>query len=271
MARSPLALFLLLPALAAFVYPTPAHADPRTAFLVERLKTSDDYRVRTQAALALGASGDDAAVQPLCGALADGNATVKVAAAAALGKLSKAAGLSCLQSAEKTEAEPSVKTQLQKSIASLQAASTPGGPPPPPPGADTKVYVAIQVTNKTKRPEVEGLVRASMQSKLLTKAGYAVAPRAETPAQGGQIVKSKKLKGFYLIATVEAPVYNGGKLSQTVRVSMWSYPDKALQGEFSPKITQDDTPSPDPKSEEVLVKLCIENAVETFHKIVASL
>lgn len=137
MARSPLALFLLLPALAAFVYPTPAHACPRTAFLVERLKTSDDYRVRTQAALALGASGDDAAVQPLCGALADGNATVKVAAAAALGKLSKAAGLSCSQSAEKTEAEPSVKTQLQKSIASLQAASTPGGPPPPPPGART--------------------------------------------------------------------------------------------------------------------------------------
>ncbi|MEO7331652.1 MAG: hypothetical protein ABI193_23965, partial [Minicystis sp.] len=213
------------------------------------------------------------AVPPLCTALADGNTTVKVAAAAALGKLSKAASLACLQKAEKAEADTSVKTQLQKSIASLQAASTPGGAPPPPPGPDTKVYVAIQVTNKTKRPasEIEGLVRASMQSKILAKAGYAVAPRAETSAQGGQIVKSKKLKGFYLIATVEPPVYDGGKLSQTVRVSMWSYPDKALQGEFSPKITQSDTPSPDPKSEEVLVKLCIENAVETFHKIVASL
>jgi hypothetical protein len=36
--------------------PRPALADPRTAFLVEQLKSSDDYRVRTQAALALGAS-----------------------------------------------------------------------------------------------------------------------------------------------------------------------------------------------------------------------
>lgn len=270
MARSLPALFVLLGALLA---PAAAHADPRTGFLVDQLKTSDDYRVRTQAALALGASGDDAAVQPLCVALADGNATVKVAAAAALGKLSKPAGLACLQQAEKSEKESGVKAQLQKSIAALQAASTPGGPPPPPPGADTKFYVALQVTNKTKRPaaEVEALVRASLQSKILTKTGYAVAPKAETPAQGGQIVKSKKLKGFYLIATVEAPVYDGGKLSQTVRVSMWTYPDKSLQGEFSPKITQSDTPSPDPKSEEALMKLCIENAVETFQKIVASL
>lgn len=72
-----------------------------------------------------------------------------------------------------------------------------------------------------------------------------MAPRAETPAQGGQIVKSKKLKGFYLIATVEAPVYNGGKLSQTVRVSMWSYPDKALQlPSFRPRSPRTTRPPP---------------------------
>ncbi|MFT3771945.1 MAG: hypothetical protein QM820_41595 [Minicystis sp.] len=84
-------------------------------------------------------------------------------------------------------------------------------------------------------------------------------------------MKSKKLKGFFLIATVEPPVYGGGDLSQVVRVSMWTYPDKALQGEFAPKLTQSGTPKGDTQSESMLMKMCAENAVETFQKVAASL
>lgn len=251
--------------------PSVGRADPRTGFLVQQLKTSDDFRVRTQAALALGASGDDAAVKPLCDALSDENASVKVAAAAALGKLGKPAGVPCLQGALAKESPGTTKTQIQKSIDALKAGG--GVAAPPPPGPDSKFYVAIEITNKTKRPadEVETLVRGAMQSKLLSKTGYAVAPKGETAAQGGKIVKSKNLKGFYLLATVEPPVYEGGNLTQVVRVSMWTYPGKALQGEFSPKLTQTDTPQVDPKSESVLVKMCVENAIDTFAKVVASM
>lgn len=263
---------LVLAAL-SFVASTPrvGRADPRTGYLVQQLKTSDDFRVRTQAALALGASGDDAAVKPLCDALADENASVKVAAAAALGKLAKPGGLPCLQAAIAKESPGSTKTQMQKSIDTLKSGG--GVAAPPPPGPDAKYYVAIEVSNKTKRPadEVEALVRGAMQTKLLAKAGYAVAPKGETAAQGGKVVKSKNLKGFYLIATVEPPVYEGGNLTQVVRVSMWTYPGKALQGEFSPKLTQSDTPKVDPKSESVLVKMCVENAIDTFAKVAASM
>jgi hypothetical protein len=52
---------------------------------------------------------------------------------------------------------------------------------------------------------------------------------------------------------------------------MWTYPGKALQGEFSPKLTQTDTPKADIKSETLLVKMCVENAIDTFSKVVASL
>jgi hypothetical protein len=244
--------------------------------LATQLKTSDDFRVRTQAALALGASGDDAAVKPLCDALGDSNASVKVAAAAALGKLGKPAGLPCLKTAQGKESAASVKAQIDKSIASLEkgSGSSSGAPAtPPPPGADAKYYVAIQVTNKTGRPaaEIDALVRAAMQDKLLAKKGFAVAPKSETPAQGGQIVKSKKLKGFFLIATVEAPAYAGGDLTQVVRVSMWTYPDKALQGEFAPKLTQSGTSKGDRQSEDMLTKMCVENAVETFQKVAATM
>ena len=278
MHRLPSALVLLFSALAVMLSAEPTRADTRTSYLIEQLKSNDDYRVRTQAALALGASGEDVAVKPLCDALGDSNTSVKVAAAAALGKLGKSTGLPCLQSAEKRESTASVKTQIQKSIASLQngggSGSGGGGlATPPPPGADTKVYVAIQITNKTSRPasEIETIIRSAMQTKLLSKAGTAVAPKTETPAQGGQIVKSKKLKGFLLLATVESPVYSGGNLSQVVRVSMWTYPEKALQGEFSPKLTQSGTSAGDIQSENTLMKLCVENAIETFQKVVASM
>src|SRR6187402_2713590 len=41
--------------------------------LIYNLASSEDFRVRTQAALALGASKSDRAVTPLCSALADSN------------------------------------------------------------------------------------------------------------------------------------------------------------------------------------------------------
>ncbi len=273
---------LLLSALigAAFVLALPARAGQDVAYLIEQLRTSDDYRVRTQAALALGASGDGAAVKPLCDALGDGNSVVKVAAAAALGKLGKPAGLPCLKAAVAKETNASAKAQQEKSIAALEKAggSSSGSAPsppatPPPPGPDAKFYVAIQVNNKTSRPaaEVDAILRGAMQDKLLAKAGFAVAPKAESSAQGAQVVKAKRLKGFYLVATVDPPVYAGGDLSQTVRVSMWSYPDKTLQGELAPKLTQSSTSPGDVQSETTLMKMCAENAVESFQRVAGTL
>ncbi|EYF07417.1 HEAT repeat domain-containing protein [Chondromyces apiculatus] len=272
MSRSVLVFVWSLAALMPMLIPGSAFAQKaaNVSQLAQQLRGTDD-RVRTQAALALGASGDEAAVKPLCDSLGDSNTTVKVAVAAALGKLGKPSGLPCLQKAESKESVASVKAQIQKSIASIKAG---GGSAPAPPGPDTKFYVAIEISNKSGRPEaeVEPMVRAAMQSKVLAKAGYAVAPKGETLAQGGKVVNgSKKLKGFYLIATVEPPIYAGGNLTQVVRVSMWTYPGKALQGEFAPKLTQSDTPKTDKESENVLMKMCVENAIETFQKVVASL
>lgn len=260
---------LAVAAAALLSSPRDASADPRTAFLLEQLK-SDDYRVRTQAALALGASGDEAAVQPLCGALKDSKASVKAAAASALGKLGKASGLPCLEAASAKEFTPTVKSQLKTAIDELKAATTPLGlQKPPPPGKDSKYYVAIEVTNKTSRPnaEIEPLIRAATQAKLLSQKGYAVAPKGETTVAGGQIVKSKNLKGFLLIATVDPPLYDsGGNLKQVVRVTVWSYPGKALKGEFALKLTQSNTAKGDKNAEDNLMKLSVESAIDNFFK-----
>src|SRR5579864_4991122 len=83
--------FLVL--LVALSSTSSARADNRTQFLAERLKyppvagQPDDFRVRTNAALALGATNDDDAVGPLCGGLDDPSDVVRQAAAVALKRL----------------------------------------------------------------------------------------------------------------------------------------------------------------------------------------
>src|ERR1700728_3896217 len=80
----------------------PLLADGRTAFLIDRLKyppaagQSDDFRVRTNAALQLGRTDDDAAVQPLCDALNDPSDVVRLAVAAGLKRLARPAAVPCL-------------------------------------------------------------------------------------------------------------------------------------------------------------------------------
>lgn len=262
-----LALFLVL---ATLVVPRLAAAQSKVAQAATQLRTSDDFRVRTQAALALGASGDAAAVRPLCDGLArDKVAAVRVAAAAALGRLGKKDGAACLKTAQASEKDGSVAAQIAQSLEKLGG----GGDSPPPPGPGTKYYVAIEVTNKSSRPaaEVESMVRQAIQQKLLGASGFAVAPKAETPQQGGKVVKSKNLKGFYLIATVEPAEYTNGNLTQKLKLSIWSYPDKALKGQVSPKLTQSGTPSADPVGEAELIKMCSESAAGSFIKIVGTL
>jgi hypothetical protein len=250
-----------------------ARAEASVAFLIQQLKTNDDYRVRTQAALALGNTGADEAVAPLCGALADGSVAVNVASAAALGKLSKPASLPCLKEALAKATAPSLRAQLEKAVSAVQQTTTTGPATTDAIGPDTKYYVAIQIANKTGRSgaEIEALVRSTARSKILATKGYAVAPKEETPAQGGQLVRSKKVQGFFLIVTVDPPVYAGSDLTQAIRVSMWTYPDKTLQGEVAPKLTQSDTKKGDVQSENELVKMCVETAVDSFKKIAASM
>ena len=79
--------------------PGAAFGDGRTQFLIDRLKypQNDDDRVRTNAALQLGATGDAAAVQPLCSALDDLSTIVRIAAAVGLQRLVKAEGVGCLK------------------------------------------------------------------------------------------------------------------------------------------------------------------------------
>src|SRR5258708_36533211 len=106
-----------------------AHADSRVQFLADRLHYPpqtgqiDDFRVRTNAALALGASNDDAAVSPLCGGLDDPSDVVRQAVAVALKRLGRGNAVDCLRRRSDVEPRAAVKLEIQRALDALAAAA----------------------------------------------------------------------------------------------------------------------------------------------------
>lgn len=106
------------------VFAAPAFADA-VDLAISRLKTSEDFRVRTQSAMILGASQDSRAVQPLCDCVDDDNETVAGACAVALGKL-QLGGLSCLEEQLAVEDSEWVRVLIERAIERLKEAQNPG-------------------------------------------------------------------------------------------------------------------------------------------------
>jgi HEAT repeat protein len=270
MIRLPHRLGVLGILLAAFFAAYSASAEGRVGFLIDQLKNAGDFRLRTQAALALGASDDPSAAAPLCQALDDPSNSVRSAAAAGLGKLRSPEGLPCLRN-HMNEANAAVRSVIERSANALQGSAWPSKPPAP--GPNDTFYIAIgQVTDNTGRGDktVEQLVGAAMQDKLLSIQGYAVAPQGESGAAARRVIKQKSLRGYLLQTRVEPPRSSSGGLTIQVRVTMWTYPAKSLQGEFSPKLTMSGASAGDTESEDSLIKMAIEKAIESFAQVTAS-
>ena len=268
--------------IAALVLPAIASADSRTDFLITRLAypptqgVADDFRVRTNAALALGATGDDAAVQPLCRALNDPSDTVRQAAAVAMKRLAKPAALNCLKAHLSTEDSSAVKLQLTRAIADLESgggSSNNGGGSStvdnftPKSNPSAKFYVSTSsVTNNTNRSQadINRIVLGSIRSKLEGAGKYQIAPTGELPESAKTVLTKRKMKGYYLALSVDKFDYSDGNLRVKVRCSVFTYPGKSLLGEVPSGLTQSGVTQPDKSAEENLLGMAAERAVDLF-------
>jgi hypothetical protein len=227
----------------------------------KKLKTGEDFRVRTQAALSLGSSKSKRAVEPLCGGLEDESTTVRAASAAALGKL-KLGGKECLEKRLEDESSGTVKSSIKKALAQIKAGSAPEIT------KDTKYYIAFaKVTDKTGRKDksVDKLVRKAMEKAAQSFDGAVVAPADEKPADAKKLLaKFKKVKGFYLSPKVMEPRYQSGSLQIKVEIAIFTYPGKALKGNIPVKLTQEGVSGSDQDSEDELIKMASERAMEKF-------
>jgi hypothetical protein len=274
-----LALRILVGAVAMLValVATSALAQSRIDFLAERLKfppaqgQPDDFRVRTNAALALGATNDDAAVAPLCGGLSDPSEVVRQAVAVALKKLARPSSSGCLKQRQAVESNSSVKLQIQRAIEAVDAAGSggggggSGGPPPAVSGA--KFYVSISpVANQTSRPtlEIEKVVHDAIAGKLAQLGEYQLAPAGESNADAKAAIASRKLKGYYLGVSVDKFDYSDGNLRVRVRIAVSSYPGKDLRGEVPQAATMPGVRPGDKGAEDQLMSLVAGAAAQAF-------
>jgi hypothetical protein len=256
---------------------TSAFAQSRIDFLAERLKfppaqgQPDDFRVRTNAALALGATNDDAAVSPLCGGLADPSEVVRQAVAVALKKLARPSSSGCLKQRQAVESNASVKLQIQRAIEAVDAAGSGGGGGggggAPPAVSGAKFYVSISpIANQTTRPtpEIEQVVHNAIASKLAQLGEYQLAPTGESSTDAKAAIASRKLKGYYLGVSVDKFDYSDGNLRVRVRIAVSSYPGKDLRGEVPQAATMPGVRPGDKGAEDQLMSLVAGAAAQAF-------
>ncbi len=243
----------------ALLFSTGAWAKSDVDKQIALLRTSEDFRVRTQAALSLGASHDKRALVPLCHGLGDTNRTVRIAAASGIARLNLG-GKACLERRLEAEKDAKVKASIRRALDQLAG----GGAEEAGPVIDgsTKYYIALGPASK--KPEVAGAVRSAMAKQAGELDGYAVAPKAETAAEARKVLaKYEGVKAFYLAPKVQKR-YSDGNLTVKISVAMLTYPDKAVLGQFSVKLTQQGVSEPDPEAEKELIALAAESAMQKF-------
>jgi hypothetical protein len=239
--------------------PAAAQESADVDHLVQNLASGSDFRIRTQAALALGASKSRKAVEPLCGALSDANVTVRAASAAALGRL-RLGGSECLQKRLANESSDTVRSAIQKALDPVFT-------------SDTKYYLAIgKTSDKTGRSgdEIDGIVHSAMAATAGAQSMYAVAPAGEVVADAKRrLAPHAGVKPFFLSPKLGAPDYSGGNLTVRLEIAVLNYPEKTLIGSYSTKLTEPGVTAPDKASENDLIKTAAERAVDKFPQFAA--
>jgi HEAT repeats len=251
---------------------SPARADGRVQFLADRLRfppaagQADDFRVRTNAALALAATKSDDAIAPLCAGLDDPSDVVRQAVAVALKRLAKSSSTGCLKQRASVEASTAVRQEIDKALQAVDAAGS-GGSTAPAPVANARFYVSLsRVTNHTTREggDVERIVRGAVSSKLGEVGGYELAPASESADAAKAALSKRRLKGYYLAISVDKFDYSDAGLRVRVKIAVFSYPGKDLRGEIPAGATLPGAHPGDKGSEDQLMSVVAARAAELF-------
>lgn len=251
---------------------SPARAD-NVDVLIKDVKSSDEYKVRLSAVLALAKLGDKRGIAPLIGALSDRDKTVRGAAAVALGKLLTAqtpAGVrtqavDALKVLIAREGTASVKQAAQKTLTQLEAieaaaaaaaASTvPGG-----------VYILVDQMASKVEPVVDlkALMRKTATTTLTRKAKDFLQTWPGGKAPTKRDLTAKQVTGFYLDGTInELSVKQKGTaatVSCKINMLIASYPEKSIFGMLTG--TASVAGSNDPRDIELAKQDCVAAVVE---------
>lgn len=234
------------------------------AELGKKLLKDSDFRVRTQAALALGASGSKAAISPLCRGLDDGTDTVRAASAAGLGRLQRG-GKDCLEARLKKEGNSNVKKMIKKALRLISEAAS--GPRL---GKNTKYYISLaKPKDNAGRDEVASLIRSVLIRTAASKGGFAFAPGGETAQQANKRLRKHPHVAAYHLAPKVKVTRGSGRLEVSVEVAIFGYPNKSPQGSISRSAGRTGIDSKDTDEENALIERVCREAMREFVNLAA--
>jgi hypothetical protein len=261
--------FATLAAIALLAAP-PSHAQSKISGFIEKLKKDSDFRVRVDSALKIGTSDDPAGIKPLCTCLQDQTETepVRVACAAALGKLKHPGGDECLKK-HTNDSNSKVKEQVATSLKALGggSAAAAGGPvkcKDPPGSGKPKYYVGVGISNKTTRSDsdIKQLVESQLVCKLQSMGRFRLADDPD-PKKMGAAAKKDKLDPYFISVSVEPIKYEGGNLKISMKLTIMT-DTRDLKGELGKSLSYPGVSSPSKTDEDDLIKMAAEKLANDF-------
>ncbi|QQR88822.1 MAG: HEAT repeat domain-containing protein [Myxococcales bacterium] len=217
--RAWLCLLLLLSA-CFVVWPSVTQAQSaRANFLIKRLKTSDHFRVRVQAALSLGDIPASTQVhQALVSSLDDDHPAVRMAAVAALEMQKDTDALSAI-SKRLRDRDPKVRSAAARAISVIEKVQEAR--------SAQKYYVGVglpgsNVTGLARKVLAE--IREFLRARVAGMPGVRMVPDDESKKEAARVLADGSLTGFYVDSSVVKLEETADGLRAEVSVIISTYP-----------------------------------------------
>lgn len=214
-------------------------ADARTDFLIRMLATSAQFRVRAQAALALGGQAPSPSIlTALSRGLSDQHPAVRAASAASLERHDDPSVLPALRAAE-NDKDSSVRSAVRNAIAAITPASSPVTTPidPVQPSGPSVYYVGIGTPGGTQSGLSVSTMRDLREHVARTVAGVEgvkLAPENEKAQAAERVLGAQRLAGFYVDSSVTSIERRpDGSVRAQVSVIIGTYPGRDLRAMLS--------------------------------------
>jgi hypothetical protein len=211
-----------------------AHAqDQRVDYLVRLLQTSDQFRVRAQAAISLGRVEASAPViAALTTALRDDHPAVRTASASSLERLADPSALDALQPL-KRDRDPAVRRAATAAVRTLERIARTAPREDPTPSTGTALYY-VGIGNPGAQGNAANAATLRRAKEILARLareleGVEVAPDGETNAAAQRVIQRRNLTGYYLDSSVVSLGEAGGGTRAVVSVILNTYPGRDMR------------------------------------------
>ena len=207
--------------------------DQRVDYLVRLLQTSDQFRVRAQAAISLGrVEASTPVVTALTTALRDEHPAVRTAAASSLERLADPTALDALQPL-KRDRDPAVRRAATAAVRTLERIARTAPREDPTPSTGTALYY-VGIGNPGAQGNAANAATLRRAKEILARLareleGVEVAPDGESNAAAQRVIQRRNLTGYYLDSSVVSLGEAGGGTRAVVSVILNTYPGRDMR------------------------------------------